>query len=94
MEQERKSGNRAGVCWQLFVSMLYISACTFGGGFVIVSFMKRRFVNHLHVLEEQEMLDLIALAQSAPARLPSMLPFLQGGVWRAGPARRPPCWGR
>ena len=80
VEQERKSGNRAGVCWQLFVSMLYISACTFGGGFVIVSFMKRRFVNHLHVLEEQEMLDLIALAQSAPGAIAVNAAILAG--WR------------
>ncbi|MBQ3278824.1 MAG: chromate transporter [Clostridia bacterium] len=53
-------------CWILFCSMLYISAFTFGGGFVIVTFMKRRFVDQLRWLEEQEMLDMTALAQSAP----------------------------
>ena len=46
--------------------MLYISAFTFGGGFVIVTFMKRRFVDELHWISEQEMLDMIALAQSCP----------------------------
>ena len=51
---------------KLFFSMLYISAFTFGGGFVIVTFMKRRFVDELHWLDEQEMLDMTALAQSAP----------------------------
>ena len=50
----------------LFFSMLYISAFTFGGGFVIVTFMKRRFVDELPWLNEQEMLDITALAQSAP----------------------------
>lgn len=46
--------------------MLYISAFTFGGGFVIVTFMKRKFVDQLRWLDEKEMLDMTALAQSAP----------------------------
>ena len=45
---------------------LYISAFTFGGGFVIITFMKRKFVDELHWLEENEMLDLAALAQASP----------------------------
>ena len=49
-----------------FTSMLSISAFTFGGGFVIVTLMKRRFVDELSWLDDQEMLDLTALAQSAP----------------------------
>ena len=51
---------------KLFFSMLYISAFTFGGGFVIVTFMKRRFVDELHWIDEQEMLDMTSLAQSSP----------------------------
>lgn len=50
----------------LFFSMLTISAFTFGGGFVIVTLMKRKFVDELHWLDENEMLDMTALAQSAP----------------------------
>ena len=53
----------------LFTSMLSISAFTFGGGFVIVTFMKKRFVDELKWLEEQEMLDMIALAQSSPGAI-------------------------
>ncbi len=45
---------------------LYISAFTFGGGFVIITFMKRKFVDELHWLEEDEMLDLAVLAQASP----------------------------
>ena len=43
--------------WTLFTSMLYISTFTFGGGFVIVSLMQKKFVEELHWLEEDEMLD-------------------------------------
>ena len=52
--------------WTLFSSMLYISAFTFGGGFVIVSLMQKKFVDQLHWLEEEEMLDMTAIAQSCP----------------------------
>ena len=41
----------------LFKSMFMLSACTFGGGFVIVSLMKKKFVEELKWLEEDEMLD-------------------------------------
>ena len=51
---------------RLFFSMLWISAFTFGGGFVIVSFMKRKFVDELKWIDEREMLDMTALAQSCP----------------------------
>ena len=65
---------------QLFFATLYISACTFGGGFVIVTFMKRRFVDRLHWIDEQEMLDLTALAQSSPGAIAVNAAILVG--WR------------
>lgn len=56
--------------WVLFQSMFMLSACTFGGGFVIVSLMKKKFVEELQWLEEEEMLDVTAITQSAPGPLP------------------------
>lgn len=50
----------------LFFSTLRISACTFGGGFVIVPLLRRKFVEDLGWVEDREMLDLAAIAQSAP----------------------------
>ncbi len=61
--------NRKQVLWKLFVSTLYLSAFTFGGGYVIVTLMKEKFVDELHWMEEDEMLDLIAIAQSAPGAI-------------------------
>ena len=57
------------VVWKLFISTLYLSAFTFGGGYVIVTLMKEKFVDQLHWIEEDEMLDLIAIAQSAPGAI-------------------------
>lgn len=53
----------------LFLSTLYLSAFTFGGGYVIVTLMRKKFVGQLHWIEEDEMLDLIAIAQSAPGAI-------------------------
>lgn len=41
-----------------------------GGGFVIVSLMKKKYVEELHWLEEDEMLDVTAITQSSPGPLP------------------------
>lgn len=54
---------------ELFTSTLYLSAFTFGGGYVIVSLLKERFVDQLHYIDEKEMLDLVAIAQSAPGTI-------------------------
>ena len=66
----------------LFFSMLYISAFTFGGGFVIVTFMKRKFVDELHWISDQEMLDITALAQSSPGAIAVNAAILVG--WKIG----------
>lgn len=50
----------------LFLSTLQLSAFTFGGGFVIVPLMRKKFVEELGWIEEQEMLDFTAIAQSSP----------------------------
>lgn len=56
--------------WPLFRSMFVLSAYTFGGGFVIVSLMKKKFVEELGWLEDEEMLDVTAITQSSPGPLP------------------------
>ena len=61
--------NKPHKLWVLFLTTLYISAFTFGGGFVIVTFMKHKFVDELHWIDEQEMLDFTALAQSCPGAI-------------------------
>lgn len=49
--------------------MFRLSACTFGGGFVIVPLMRKRFVQDLEWIDEDEMLDLVAIAQSSPGAI-------------------------
>lgn len=58
------------ILWELFKATFLLSAFTFGGGFVIVSLMKKKFVEELKWLEEDEMLDITAIAQSSPGPIP------------------------
>ena len=69
MDKNQHPMTRAARLRALFFSTLHISAFTFGGGFVIVTFMKRKFVDELHWIDEQEMLDMAALAQSSPGAI-------------------------
>lgn len=50
----------------LFRSTFFLSMFTFGGGYVIVPLMEKKFVKELKWLDEDEMLNLIAVGQSAP----------------------------
>lgn len=78
--EEKKPESRASVLLRLFLSTLYISAFTFGGGFVIVTFMKRKFVDQYHWIDNDEMLDMTALAQSSPGAIAVNAAILVG--WR------------
>ena len=65
MKEEAKG--KGDVLRKLFFSCLYLSTFTFGGGYVIVTLMKKKFVDDYQWIDEKEMLDLVAIAQSSPA---------------------------
>lgn len=71
--------SRKQVLKKLFLSTLYLSAFTFGSGYVIVT-------QHSW-LSLQEFADLVAIAEMAPARLRSTRPRLSGQGLRAYPVR-------
>jgi len=52
--------------WKLFISTFSLSAFTIGGGYVIVPLMRKKFVEELNWIEEEEMINLVAISQSAP----------------------------
>lgn len=54
---------------QLFLSTLMLSGFTFGGGYVIITLMKKTFVDDYGWIDDEEMLDLVAIAQSAPGAI-------------------------
>ena len=46
----------------LFRVNLIVSAFTFGGGYVVVPMLKKHFVTNRHVLSEEELFDIAAIA--------------------------------
>ena len=68
----------------LFRSMFMISAFTFGGGSVIIPLMRKKMVVKLGWLTEDEMLDIIAIAQSSPGavsvNVAAQLGYRTGGI--------------
>lgn len=58
----REKGSLLKIFWATFM----ISAFTFGGGYVIITLIKKRFVDDYHWIDEEEMLDMVAISQSAP----------------------------
>lgn len=62
----------------LFVTFLKINAFTFGGGYTIVPVIRDEFVDRLHLIQEEEMMDLVALAQSAPGPMAINTSILTG----------------
>jgi len=68
-EMERgmeKMKEKMKVFKEVFLSSFRLSAMTFGGGYVMIPMLKKRFVQELGWLDGEEMDDLIAIAQSAP----------------------------
>ena len=69
---------------KLFYYTFLLSAFTFGGGYVIVPLMRKRFVEDLHWISEDEMLDLISVSQSSPGPIAVnaslMIGYHMGGI--------------
>lgn len=55
--------------WQLFATFFKIGAFTFGGGWAMISIIKREIVEKHRWIDEPEFLDLLAVAQSLPGIL-------------------------
>jgi chromate transporter len=51
---------------KLFWTTFTLSMFTFGGGFVIVSLMRKKMVVELGWIDDEEMLDFVTIAQSSP----------------------------
>lgn len=53
----------------IFTSAFGISAFTFGGGYVMVPLLKSKFVDDLGYIEEDEVMNILAIGQSAPGAI-------------------------
>jgi chromate transporter len=51
---------------RLFLSFLKIGSVVFGSGYVLLAFLQTEFVQHLHWLTNQQLLDAVAVGQFTP----------------------------
>lgn len=52
--------------WELFLIFLRIGAFTFGGGYAMLSIIHREIVETKNWVTDEEMIDIIAIAESTP----------------------------
>ena len=67
-ERERKGRPEVNLRFylKLFWTTFTLSLFTFGGGFVIISLMRKKMVVELGWINDEEMLDFVTIAQSSP----------------------------
>lgn len=66
------------IYFSLFKITFYISAFTFGGGYIVIPMMSKYFVDDLKLISEQELLDMAAIAQSSPGAIAVNIAVLVG----------------
>lgn len=64
--------------FQLFLIFFKINFFTFGGGYTIIPVIRDEFVDRRKAIAEEEMLDLLALAQSGPGSMAVSASILTG----------------
>lgn len=50
----------------LFITFFKIGAFTFGGGYAMIPFIKEEVVSRHHWMEDSDILDIVAIAESTP----------------------------
>lgn len=63
---------------KLFLTFFKINAITFGGGYTIVPVIKDIFVSDLKLIDEDEMMDIVAISQGGPGAMAISCSVLTG----------------
>ena len=65
-DEKRNATRRLKSLWLLFITMLKIGLITFGGGYAMIHLLENEFVSKKKWIEEDEFMDLVAIAESTP----------------------------
>ncbi len=61
-----KLKERMAIAWRLFIIFFKIGAFTFGGGYAMIPLIQRETVETYHLIDESDILDIVAIAESTP----------------------------
>jgi chromate transporter len=61
---------------RLFFSFLKVGSTVFGSGYVLLAFLQRDFVEHLHWLTDKQLMDAVAVGQFTPGPLFTTATFI------------------
>ena len=70
--------NRIKICIWLFGINFFISAFTFGGWYIVIPMIKKYFVDRKQLFNNEELIDMAAIAQSSPGAIAINLTVLAG----------------
>lgn len=63
---------------EIFLTFFKISSFTFGGGYTIIPVIKDEFSNKRNLIDEDDMIDIIAIGQSGPGAMAINTSILTG----------------
>lgn len=64
--------------WWLFRTNFFISAFTFGGGYVVIPMIRKYYVEKGQRFSEEELMEIAAIAQSSPGAIAINMSVLAG----------------
>ena len=79
--------NKKKMLWKIFISTLYLSAFTFGGGYAMIPLIQRETVVKRKWVDDDDILDIVAIAESTPGPIAinasTFVGYRIGGFWGA-----------
>ena len=72
---------------ELFITFLKIGFLAFGGGYAVIALLQKEVVNHKKWLSNEELSDIMAIAQTLPGIIyvnsATMVGYRKQGLWGA-----------
>ena len=91
--EEFATARKVNIYWESFKTFFKIGMFTLGGGYAMIPLIEEEVVNRKHWIGKEEMLDLIAIAQSCPGVFAANISIFVGYKLRKVPGAVMACLG-